>query len=85
MVAAHKIWKRRKVYILYKRGIGALYKLCAPSTTPHSSFLTPHSSLTKVFHFHDTHQLSLLVGIMEVKSLLELMAFRSRNRSYEIF
>ena len=25
-----------------KRGIGALYELCAPSTTPHSSFLTPH-------------------------------------------
>ena len=45
MVAAHKIWKRRKVYILYKRGIGALYKLCAPSTTPHSSLLIPNSSL----------------------------------------
>lgn len=23
-------------------GIGALYELCAPSSTPHSSFLTPH-------------------------------------------
>ena len=47
MVQRKTIIKRRQVLYyatrtIIKKGIGALYELCAPSATPHFSLLTPH-------------------------------------------
>ena len=47
----------------------------------HSSLLTNRS----VFQFHDTHQKSLLVRILEVKSLRYFQIIRAETRSLLFF
>ena len=52
VVAAHKIWKRRRIFVKELRniknsivkGYGALYKLCAPSIITHYALRITHCS-----------------------------------------